>query len=82
MNGTIHCPIRVRIALAVTVLAGLTGCEGYVAGGDYYGGSVVVPGPDVGFYGGFYDRGRDVHAYHDRGFRSRAIAHGGGGRKR
>jgi hypothetical protein len=63
-------------------LGALTGCVGYVDGG--YGGAVVVPGPDVGVYGGFYDRGRDVHAYHDRGFRSRAIAHPspGGGRRR
>jgi hypothetical protein len=45
-----------------------------VAGPD-----VNVYGPDVGFYGGFYDHGHDVHAYHDRGSRSRGVAHPGGG---
>ncbi|HEV7927564.1 MAG TPA: hypothetical protein VGR14_19590 [Verrucomicrobiae bacterium] len=82
MNSTLDFFDRVRIALAITLLAGLTGCAGYVDGGGGYNASVVVPGPDVGFYGGFYDRGVDVHAYHDRGFRSRGFAHGGGGRKR
>ena len=80
MNRTLDYLNRAKIALAITLLAGLTGCAGYVDGGGY-GGSVVVPGPDVGFYGGFYDRGVDVHAYHDRGFRSRGVAHGGWGRK-
>jgi hypothetical protein len=72
---------RIKIGVAMILLAGLTGCVGYVDGG--YGGTVVVPGPDVGIYGGFYDHGPDVHVYHDRGFRSRAIAHPvGGGRRR
>jgi hypothetical protein len=71
---------RIKIGLAMMLLAILTGCAGYADVG--YGGTVVVPGPDVGFYGGFYDRGRDAHVYSDRGFRSRGIAHPGGGRRR
>jgi hypothetical protein len=71
----------VKVVLAVLVLAALSGCVGYVDGG--YGGTVVVPGPDVGFYGGFHDGGHDVNVYHDRGVRSRGVAHpGGAGRKR
>jgi hypothetical protein len=66
----------VKVGLAMLVLAASSGCVGYVDGG--YGGTVVVPGPDVGIYGGFHDRGADVHAYHDRGIRSRGIAHPGG----
>jgi hypothetical protein len=81
MNRTFDCFNHLKIALAITLLAVLTGCAGYVDGPGYYGASVVVPAPDVGFYGGFYDRGVDVHAYHDRGFRSRGVAHGGWGRK-
>jgi hypothetical protein len=68
---------RIKIALAITLLAVLTGCVGVVGGG--YGGEVVVPGPDVYLFGGGYDRGRDVHAYSQRGFASRAVAHPGGG---
>jgi hypothetical protein len=64
--------------LAMMLLTALPGCVGYAGGGPVVG----VYGPDVGIYGGFYDRGPDVHAFHDRGFRSRAVAHpGGGGRK-
>lgn len=61
-----------KIGLATALLAVFTGCVD--------GGAVVVGpgvGPDVGFFGGFWDRGHDVHAFHDRGFRSRGIAHGG-----
>jgi hypothetical protein len=39
----------------------------------------VVSGPDVGFFGGPYERGRDVHEYSHRGAISRGVAHGGGG---
>ena len=60
--------------LGIALLAALTGCVGYVDGG-YYGGAVVVPGPDVYFWGGDYDRGRDVHVYSHRGVESRAVAH-------
>jgi hypothetical protein len=72
-----------KILLGISLLAALTGCVGYVGGG--YDGAVVVPGPDVYFWGGGYERGRDVHDYSHRGFESRAVAHpggGGGGRKR
>jgi hypothetical protein len=73
---------RVKVGLAVVFLAVLTGCVGYA---DGYGGAVVAPGPDVdvGIFGGFHDRGPDIHAFHDRGFRSRGVAHPGfGGRRR
>ena len=75
MNKTTGYFDRAKSGLALVLLAALTGCVGYVGPG---GGDAVVVGPDVGFYGGVYDRGHDVHAYHDRGFRSRGIAHGGG----
>ena len=57
---------RIKIGLGMALLAALTGCVGYVDGG-YYGGPVVVPGPSVYFWGGDYDRGRDVHVYSHRG---------------
>jgi len=71
---------RAKIALAVVLLTVLTGCVGVVGdGGGYYGGDVVVGGPDVYLFGGGYDRGRDVHAYSRRGSVSRGVAHPGGG---
>jgi len=75
-NGPVD---RIKIGLGIAVLAGLTGCVGYVDGG--YGGGVVVAEPDVYLFGGGYDRGRDVHDYSHRGSESRAAAHPvGGGR--
>ncbi|MGD1000402.1 MAG: hypothetical protein ABSA67_06850 [Candidatus Brocadiia bacterium] len=41
----------------------------------YYGGGVVVTGPDLYLFGGGYDRGRDVRDYSHRGAESRAEAH-------
>jgi hypothetical protein len=76
MNKTGNYCNIITIGLATILLAALTGCVGYADAG--YGGGVVATGPDVSIYGGFYDRGVDVHAYHDRGFRSRGIAHSGG----
>jgi hypothetical protein len=81
-NGVID---RAKVGLGIALLAALTGCVGVVGGG--YGGEVVVPGPDVYLFGGGYDRGRDVHAYSQRGSASRSVAHpsngghasGGGG---
>jgi hypothetical protein len=73
-NGPIN---RIKIGLGVALLAALTGCVGYVDGG--YGGTVVVPGPDVYLFGGGYERGRDVHDYSHRGVVSRAAAHPVGG---
>jgi hypothetical protein len=73
----------IKIGLGVALLAALMGCVGYVDGG--YGGAVVVPGPDVYFYGGGHERGGDVRAYSHRGVESRAVAHpsrGGGERRR
>jgi len=64
---------RIKIGLGIALLAAVTGCVGYVDGG--YGGAVVVPGPDLYFYGGSYERGRDVRDYSHRGFESRAVAH-------
>jgi hypothetical protein len=73
---------QIKIRLAIAVLSAMTaGCVGFVGGGDD-GGVVVAPGPDVVLFGGGYDRGRDVHSYSQRGFQSRAVAHGGGGRRR
>lgn len=73
-NGLVE---RTKIGLGIVLLAGLTGCVGWVGGG--YGGEVVAPGPDLYLFGGNYDRGRDVHAYSQRGAASRAVAHPGGG---
>lgn len=74
---------RIKIGLGIALVATLMGCVGYVDGG--YGGGVVVGGPDVTLFGGGFDRGRDVHAYSQRGGASRAAAHsggrGGGGRR-
>ena len=77
-NGSVD---QIKIGLGIALLAALTGCVGYVGGG-YYGGPVVVPGPSVYFWGGDYDRGRDVRVYSHRGFESRVVVHpGGGGRE-
>ena len=64
---------KINIGLGIALLAALTGCVGYVDGG--YGGEVVAPGPDVYFFGGGYERGRDVREYSHRGYESRAVAH-------
>jgi hypothetical protein len=81
-NGGMNLPNgpldRIKIGLGIALLAALTGCVGYVDEG-YYGGSAVVSGPDVGFYGGGYERGHDVRAYSHRGGESRAVAHSSGG---
>ena len=74
---------RIKIGLGIALVAALTGCVGYVDAG--YGGAVVVPGPDVYFYGGGHERGHDVRVYSHRGVESRAVAHpsrGGGERRR
>ena len=68
---------QIKIGLGIVLLAALTGCVGYVDGG-YYGGSAMVSGPDVYFYGGGYERGHDVRAYSHRGGESRAVAHSSG----
>ena len=73
MNKTNDPVGRIKIGLELALLATLAGCVGFVGGG--YGGAVVVPGPDMYLFGGGYDRGRDVHAYSDRGVASRAAAH-------
>ena len=83
MNKTNDPVNRIKIGLGIALLATLTGCVGWVDGGGGYGGVVVAPEPDFYFFGGGYDRGRDVHGYSQRGSASRAVAHpGGGGRKR
>jgi hypothetical protein len=63
-----------KTGLAVALVATLTGCVGFVGPGPG-GPDVYVGGPDVYLFGGGYDRGRDVHAYSQRGYESR----GGGG---
>jgi len=76
---------RITMALGIALLTAtaLTGCLGWVGGGGDYGGTVVVPEPDLVIFGGGYDRGRDVHDYSHRGYESRVVAHpaahGGGG---
>ena len=68
---------NVKIGLGIALMASVMGCVGYVDSG--YSGTVVVPGPpSVYFWGGDYDRGRDVHVYSHRGYESRATAHRGG----
>jgi hypothetical protein len=68
----------IKFGLGIALVATLTGCVGvgYVDGG--YGGTVVVPVPDVYVFGGGYERGRDVRGYSNRGVASRAAAHAGG----
>jgi hypothetical protein len=70
---------RINVGLGIALLATLMGCVGYVDGG--YGGGVVVAGPEVTLFGGGFERGRDVHAYSQRGGASRAAAHSGGGER-
>jgi hypothetical protein len=80
MNKSGNLVNQIKMGLAMALLAAFTGCVGYVDGGGY-GGTVVVPGPEVDFYGGgVYERGVDVRGYSHRGGASRAAAHGGGGR--
>ena len=73
MNKTNRPIDRIRIGLGIALFAALTGCVGYVGGG--YSGAVVVPGPDVYFYGGGYERGHDVRVYSQRGYESRVVVH-------
>jgi hypothetical protein len=75
VNGSFN---RIKFGLGVVLMTALSGCVGYVDGG--YGGTVIVPGPDVYFWGGDYDRGHAVREYSHRGFESRAVAHSSGGR--
>ncbi|HEX4122571.1 MAG TPA: hypothetical protein VH619_18310 [Verrucomicrobiae bacterium] len=71
---------QIKVGVAVALVAVFAGCVGYVDGGYDDGGGVVVEGP--GLWGGPFYRGHDVHAFSHRGFVSRGIAHGGGGRRR
>ena len=83
MNNAKSLVDLIKMGLGIALLAALMGCVGYVDGG--YGGAVVAPGPDMYLFGGNYDRGRDVHAFSQRGVASRSVAHpagGGGGRRR
>ncbi len=69
----------IKVCLGIALVVGSAGCIVPVGGG--YVGDVVVPRPDLVVFGGGggYDRGRDVHACSERGYSSRAVAHGGGG---
>ena len=51
MNQANDSRDRIKIDLGIVPLAASTGCVGYLDGG-YYGGSVVVPGDGVYFWGG------------------------------
>ena len=79
MNKTNGPVDRIKVGLAIVLLAALTGCVGYVDGG--YSGTVVVPGPDFYVFGGPYYGGHDARDYSRRGSESRAVAHGPGGRR-
>ena len=80
MNSLDVLASRIRTGLAIAMLTAMTGCVGVVDDGGYSDGDVGV---GVGWWGswwgGDYDRGRDVHGYSDRGAASRGAAHGGGG---
>lgn len=80
MNKNANGPLkRIKLGLGIALLAVSAGCIVPVGGGYGGGGDVVVGGPDLYLFGGGYDRGRDVHAYSQRGVESRAAAHPGGG---
>lgn len=69
------------LVLVVILATSLPGCVGYVDGGygGYDDGGYYDGGPDVYLFGGGgYGRGRDVHAYSQRGAASRGSAHVGG----
>ena len=91
MNKSKSLMDRIKMGLAIILLATVTGCVGYVDGG-YVDGPVPGPWPwDWGFWGGGYyagrgwdhghdyGRGADVHAYSSRGAASRGVAHSAGG---
>jgi hypothetical protein len=73
MNKTNRPVDRIKMGLGIVLVAAFTGCVGYVGGG--YGGPVVVAGPDMYYYGGYYERGPEVHAYSQRGYESRVVVH-------
>jgi len=72
------CPGWIKIGLATAMLAGMTGCIGFVGGGPGYDDGGGWWGGWWGGGGG-YDRGHDTHSYSARGAASRGAAHGGGG---
>jgi hypothetical protein len=68
---------RFKLGAGVALVAAtLTGC---LVGGGGVDVGVAAPGP---FWFGGFERGRDVHVYHDRGFASRGAAHAGFGHRR
>jgi hypothetical protein len=74
MNESNSLRSRFMLGFGIALLVVSTGC--IVPGGGGYGGDVEVGGPpDLYVFGGGYDRGRDVHAYSQRGYTSRAVAH-------
>ena len=73
-NGTVE---RIKIWLAIGLVAASAGCAGYIVGGYDGGATVIVPDPDLYLFGGEYDHGRDAHGYSHRGHESRAAAHNG-----
>ena len=72
-NGPVE---QIKIGLVIGLLTALAGCAGY-GGGGYYGDTVVVSEPDMYFWGGYYDNGRDMHNYSHRGSESRRASHPG-----
>jgi hypothetical protein len=66
VNSSIECiKIGPAVGIGIVLLAALTGFVGYVDRG--YRETVVIPGSDVDYYGGSFERGPDVH-YSNRGF--------------
>ncbi len=77
MNPAKALADRIKLGLAIAMVATLTGCIGVVGGGGgWWGGGWW--GGDGGWWGGG-DRGHDVRGFSARGAASRAVAHGGGG---
>ena len=65
MNRSLFVLAGLQLVICLGLVYGTTGCVGYVDGG---GGAVVVPGPDLYFFGGpYYGRG-EAHGYSHRGF--------------
>ena len=63
----------IKLGLGLALLSVLMGCVGYVGG--RYRGRVLVPGPEVYIFGGYYERGREVRDYSHRGYESRVLVH-------
>jgi hypothetical protein len=75
MNRANNPVERIKLGLAIVLLATLSGCATYGNGGYYYGDAVVVPGPDLLLFNDDYGSGRYEYDYRNRGSESRREAH-------